>query len=195
MKHPGENELARFAGGELSLLERWTVERHISKCPSCEAGVQDYRAAQEVLRSEMNLLPERLNWDSLAAEMTGNIRVGVAAGECVGAIPKRSGVSGWRLAAAFGGATALVLGVWLTMTPLSHRHAPKPGVIRPIAPGVTLEAKQDAIELRKNGSQLVLLHPNGNEGTTMYVSAPGSLRVSFVDKDTGQVTINRLYAD
>lgn len=195
MKHPSEEQLALFAGGELSLLERWIVQRHVSGCAACEAIVQDYRDVSLVLREELNRMPERLNWERLAAEMTANIRVGVAAGECVAPVIRKAEAFGWRTAAAIGGAAVVVIGAWFLNVPASYKQAARPGVIRPIGPDVTLQATEASIELRKNGSQLVLMHPNGNEGTALYGSAPGSLRVSFVDKDTGQVTINRVYAD
>lgn len=194
MKHPGENQLALFAGGELSLLEQWKVKRHVGRCTACETIVQDYREVETLLRRELNELPERLNWNSLASEMTGNIRVGVAAGECVALVRKPDGFK-WGTAVALGGVTALVLGGILFNAAPTFQRGGKPGVVRSIGPGITLEAKHDAIEWRKAGSQLMLMHPNGNEGTALYGSAPGSLRVSFVDKDTGQVTINRVYAD
>lgn len=195
MKHPSENQLALFAGSELSLLERWIIKRHVSGCPACETIVQDYREVDAVLREELNRIPERLNWDRLAAEMAANIHVGVAAGECVAPVIRKAEGFGWRSAAALGAASVLIIGAWFLNVPPNYKQASRPGVVRSIGPDVTLQATEVSIELRKNGSQLVLMHPNGNEGTALYGSAPGSLRVSFVDKDTGQVTINRVYAD
>jgi hypothetical protein len=105
----------------------------------------------------------------------------------------------WQAATVFAAATVIVAGAyWLNLSTgrggMSRLPA-KAGVVRTIAPGVTLEAKDQAIEVQKNGSKFVLMHSNGDNGTAIYGSAPGSLRVSFVDKDSGQVTINRVYAD
>jgi hypothetical protein len=198
--HPDEATLALFAGGELSRVERWRVGWHVSRCAACEAMVRDHKEAAELLRNELNVLPERLHWDRLAAEMTGNIRVGVAAGQCVAPVLTRASRRfDWQAAGVFAAATVIVAGAyWLNLSTgrggLTRLPA-KAGVVRTIAPGVTLEAKDEAIELQKNGSRFVLMHSNSDNGTAIYGSAPGSLRVSFVDKDSGQVTINRVYAD
>ncbi|HYZ84653.1 MAG TPA: hypothetical protein VE621_09635 [Bryobacteraceae bacterium] len=203
MKHPGEHQLALFAGGELSLLERLQVSRHVATCATCESVVQDHREAGRLLSAALHQVPDKLNWDGLAAEMTGNILVGLAAGECVGPEPKLrrdwSGLAkglGWQHASiAMAALTMVVVGAWWWNLPGGPRPITRAGLVRTISPGVILTANDGAIELRKGGSHLELLHRNGDEGTAIYGSAPGSLRVSFVDKDTGQVTINRVYAD
>ena len=39
MKHPREEHLALFAGGDLGPFERWRVSRHLRACPECRAEV------------------------------------------------------------------------------------------------------------------------------------------------------------
>jgi anti-sigma factor RsiW len=89
MKHPNQATLALEAGGELGLFARWKTERHLSRCDRCRDEVAQYERLREVLPelAEMPGVP----WTKLAAEMKANIRLGIAAGECVrtGAQPLR----------------------------------------------------------------------------------------------------------
>ena len=57
--------------------------------------------------------------------------------------------------------------------------------------GVVLEASSSSIQVRENGRAMSLI-PH-SDGATVSVSMPGSAGVSFVDADTGQVTINKVY--
>ena len=77
MKHPNEVQLALFAGGDLGRWDRWVVGRHVSRCSACESEVSGLRAAREQVRVAAPDLPKDLNWNRLAQEMTGNIRVGL----------------------------------------------------------------------------------------------------------------------
>ena len=60
--HPGETDLALFAGGELGPLSRWRIERHIEGCERCRSDVSDYFR----LQGELNELAEtpELDWTS-----------------------------------------------------------------------------------------------------------------------------------
>src|SRR5205809_5119674 len=82
MKHPVEADLALFAGRDLNFLSEWRVGRHVSRCGQCRATVEAF----EALRSEtatLGELPSDIAWNRLASEMKANIRLGLAAGECV----------------------------------------------------------------------------------------------------------------
>jgi hypothetical protein len=90
-KHPAATQLALFSGGDLGSWERWSVGRHVAHCPQCRHEVQALRDAAGHLRQlsgDSPDLPSALNWDRLAEEMTGNIRVGLAAGEAIALFDK-----------------------------------------------------------------------------------------------------------
>jgi hypothetical protein len=59
---------------------------------------------------------------------------------------------------------------------------------------VRLEANSSGIEVKQNGGALMLLNPARASNTAVFLSAPGSLRARYVDSETGQVTINYVYA-
>jgi len=46
--------------------------------------------------------------------------------------------------------------------------------------------------VRENGGSLALLHPR-SDGLTISVNMQGSAGARYIDSDTGQVTINRVY--
>ncbi len=87
MNHPGEIELALFAGGDLGFRDRWRLRKHLQSCEHCRSELEVLRYGSERLRSLSDELPDGVNWTRLSQEMTGNIRVGLAACECVGPIP------------------------------------------------------------------------------------------------------------
>ena len=81
MKHPDEATLALHAGGDLGLIARWRTNRHLSRCERCREEVAAFQGLREVL-PDLAEMPE-VPWNRLAAEMKANIRLGLAAGECV----------------------------------------------------------------------------------------------------------------
>jgi hypothetical protein len=158
-----------------------------------------------------------LNWNRLAQEMTGNIRVGLAAGEAIALFDKplrtrhRLGwlpVS-WNAALLVLGATVIFgIAFWTSLPPQQAEHlwsslqrirAERIGTLVHSGPGVApanpeevvLEASSSSIQVRENGRAMSLI-PH-SDGATVSVSMHGSAGVSFVDADTGQVTINKVY--
>ena len=126
-------------------------------------------------------MPSGVNWDRLAAEMTGNIRVGLAAGECVAGVARHDRF-GWVTGAVLAGAALLLSTAWWLNIPHTQRQT-----------GVVLEATQSGIQLKQDGAALMLLNRESSSAP-VYGSAPGSLRVRYVDSETNQVTINNVYA-
>jgi hypothetical protein len=188
-RHPDEKELALYSSGDLNFVDKMRVRWHLRSCADCDSELNAARALTVALRSHANALPAGVDWDRLSAEMTANIHLGLEAGECVGpaaraAIPDRIG---WRAAAVMAGMTVVLFTAWWLNPPrgreTASRHAP---VEMGTAPG--------GIELKRNGSALMLLHTRGQQ-SPIIVSTPGSLRARFVDQDTGQVTINNVYSD
>jgi hypothetical protein len=190
MKHPDQTRLALVAGGDLRGLEALTTKLHLRSCAVCSAEVDEYRQIIASLKSELQDLPPRLHWNVLAAEMTANIHLGVQAAQCVA--PERISRPGrpiWRIAAATAGMAVLITAAWWLNPPPRTEHALR-------APEVEMRATTVGIELKENGNALMLLHTReGRSSRPLIVSAPGTLRSRFVDTETGQVTINHVYAD
>ncbi len=184
-KHPSEETLALYAGGDLGWWARWTAERHIAGCEACQAEVAAFRNCAAAM-AELGDVPE-LNWSRIAAEMRANIRLGLDAGECVAAYDRQAPVplfNGARVLAAATGLAALLATAFVLQRP-----APRMAGVE----GVVLEATGAGIE-RKEGFQALTLRHRSAEGITYTVGAQGLLRARYVDGDTGAVTINNVYA-
>src|ERR1700760_395318 len=103
-RHVAESELALFVSGDLGALRQSFVRLHVRGCEECRGRVEAYRLDRERLQEAVAELPPGLDWDRLAAEMAANIRVGLAAGECVAPRPRKRAAfrwvsAGWRPAA------------------------------------------------------------------------------------------------
>jgi hypothetical protein len=156
-------------------------------------------------------LPENLNWNQLAGEMTANIRVGLAAGEAIARFDRPSLTGrprhmGWNAALVVAGAT-VVFGAafWMNLPRPQMDHLLSAfGRIRTERIGklvqhaaagtedVMLEASSSSLDLSQNGRTLSLIHPH-SDAVTVSVSTRGSMGVRYVDADTGQVTTNKVY--
>lgn len=211
MRHPNQIQLALLSGGDLGLLDRWRVGRHVSGCASCAAEIEALRAAREQVREVTAELPENLNWNQLAEEMTANVRVGLAAGEAIARFDKPSLVGrprhlGWNAAMVVACAT-IVFGAafWINLprpqmdhllSALKRVRTERIGklVQHPVAgtEDVMLEASSLSLDLSQNGRTLSLMHPH-SDAVTVSVSMRGSMGVRYVDADTGQVTTNKVY--
>ena len=213
MRHLLPAQIALFAGGDLGSWERWCVSRHAARCSQCRLEIEEQRGALSEFREragQMPDLPNGLNWNRLAAEMTGNIRVGLAAGEAIAQFdkPLRSAHRfGWKPALVTGGAFAIfAVAFWTSLpapqaehllTSLERIRTERIGMFvhsanASLAPeDVVLEASSSSIQVRENGRALSLI-PRA-DGATVSVSMPGSAGVRFVDSDTGQVTTNKVY--
>lgn len=212
LRHPSEIQLALFAGGDLGVWDRWRVRRHVSACSACDSQVQAFRAASAQVREVAAELPKDLNWDRLSDEMTGNIRVGLAAGEAIARFDKPilgrgQRRLGWNAALVLAGATAVFgIAFWTSLpqpqadklaaafrrirtgrigTVVQRTGLPQDGV-------VMLEASSSLIEVKENGRTLTLMHPRA-DGVTVSISMKGSAGLRYVDADSGQVTTNKVY--
>ncbi len=184
MKHPSESALALFAGGDLGPFAQWKTARHVEKCVRCRSEADGFASAIMASRPHLEELPG-LSWNSLAAEMQANIRVGLAAGECVA----RAGKSklAWRTGPVFAWAglvAVAAVALWLQQ-PVS-RLADVPGQ-------AVLAVSHGGIELKEGGQMMSLMHA-GAKNVTTSVSAEGAVRARYVDERTGQLTINNVYA-
>lgn len=219
MNHPVPTQIALFSGGDLGRWESWRVSRHIAHCPQCRHEVQALRDASTHLRdlaSELPELPGTPDFDRLAEEMTGNIRVGLAAGEAIAIFDKpiRSARRfRWNAALVALGATGIfALAFWTSLPPqqadhllsaLGHIRVERIGTLLHSSPAarttaaedVVLEASSSGIQVKENGRAMSLI-PRSDaalESTTVSVNMLGSAGVRYVDTDTGQVTTNKVY--
>src|SRR5205807_7356986 len=122
-------------------------------------------------------MPDGLNWSRLTPELTGNIRVGLAAGECIAGFEKHSLVPrprlGWHAATVLAGATVVVVAtLWISLPKgeLNHLLASLQQVrfdrigkvVRGPAlaqDGIVLEASGSSIGIRENGGTMSFLQP------------------------------------
>src|SRR5438874_4249545 len=148
MTHPAANDLALFAGGETGRLRHFFLERHVRACADCQGTINEYQQ----LRDELTHieLPD-LNWNSLAAEMRANIRLGLEAGACVrtSRFP-----NGWnpRLTIAFASLLLLVASSFFL----------RDGIPRVAeSPIPVLRSSGAGIELRTGPNSLTLLNHHG----------------------------------
>ena len=185
MKHPNEAKLALHAGGDLGPIARWRTQRHLASCPECREEIARFEQLRQLLPS-LDDSPE-LHWNRLAAEMRANIRLGLAAGECVRADERAGAGSMWSSArvgvALASAAVLLATGVVLE----------RPGATVARETGVVVQATADGIQVRQGGQSLGLMHSGtSREAVTYQVGAQGSVEARYVDSETGYVTVNKV---
>ena len=177
--------MALHAGGDLGTLARWRTERHVARCPVCREQIAEFERIREVL-PDLAETPE-IPWNRLAAEMKANIRLGLAAGECVrgGETLRHSRLFvGARAAVAVASLVALVAtGVVI------ERPAPRP--VSQAA--IVVQATENGIQASEGSQSLGLLHAGAEKRDVTYtVGAQGSMEARYVDPETGYVTVNKL---
>jgi hypothetical protein len=203
--HIQETELARYVARDLAPVRRTAVWLHVRGCDRCLQRIQAYRADQAQIREASGRMPEGVEWDRLASEITANIRVGLAAGECVAPRSRKLVVWGWRPAAVMAGMVVLLAGAWWLNTPPAGTQAlgravsavwngSNSGARHRLSEdrGPVVAATASGIELRENGSSLGV-----SQGTArplaVSVNVQGSASARYVDADTGQMTITSVY--
>jgi anti-sigma factor RsiW len=207
-RHVTESDLALFLSGDLGAPRMMVTRVHLARCERCRRTVDDFRADRDRVRNLAGDLPASLDWDRAAAEMTANIHLGLAAGECVAPRRHKSPLSiwaGWRPAAIMAGAALmLAVGWWLNMprsttealgralTAVVRGHGPMMMPAPADETGMVVAASDKGIELRENGGSLGI-----SEGSappiTVSLSVQGSASARYVDPDTGQMAITSVY--
>ena len=200
MRHPDERQLALYAGEDCGWIERFSIRRHVARCRSCRSLAEAYKEDRESVRREAAQLPPEMDWDRVAAEMTANIRVGLEAGECVADSTRRPLRVSWRPAFAAVALATVLLAGWYLNFPVDQRMSLGRGIARlwnrqpaRAAAGVSLETTRNGIQVSENGSALAMMNPTAAP-QVVVVNTSGSLRASYVDDDTGQVTVTNVYA-
>lgn len=172
LRHPGEPDLALFAGGELGPLARWRIERHLSACEECREAVSEFFE----VRSQVMDLGEMpaVEWGALAA--TIRARAAVERRE-----PQR-----W-LAARPAWALALAL--------VALAVAGAYNLLQPAGGGVWLDASAQAVEVRVGDQQsLTLVSAPREETSVNWRVTADAASARYVDTNTGYITVNNVYA-
>jgi hypothetical protein len=191
--------LALYARRDLPLLSSLRLKAHLLRCASCEQQVESFAYASRVLKEEaaaetLTAFEAIAGWKRLESEMLGNIVVGVAAARCIENVGrKRAWLS--RLAVAAGLAVLFVVG-WITHIPgaeTDHLFASVSramGIHHKVSPPNFLQATPSGIEVQSQGVTLRMLHP-----ASAYVSLSGnsSVEARYVDEQSGQLTIAKVY--
>jgi len=188
MRHPNQATLALHAGGDLGTLARWRTERHLSHCERCREEIVQYRRIRSIV-PDLAETPE-IPWNRLAAEMKANIRLGLAAGECVSSSSTPDGrglVTGFRAVVAFAGMVALIA-AGITLERPAPIAGDQQGIVAEATPGGA------GIQLREGGQALRLLH-SGASNVTYSAGAQGSMEARYVDRETGYITVNKIDVD
>jgi hypothetical protein len=210
VQHPSEVQLALLAGGDLGFWQRRQTEGHISGCSRCRTELEALRAGRDAFQAAVSAMPSGVDWPVMAEEMTANIHVGLAAGECIAGFEKSAKPVKprlvWNAALVLACATMVVVcALWLNLPRAEWNHLVSAiGQVRwgrigmPVRDlasaqeGVILEVSPAWIQLKESGGTLSLLHPR-TDGVTTSISMPGSAGARYVDADSGQVTINKVY--
>jgi hypothetical protein len=201
MHHPNEADLALYAGNDLSRLARLRVDWHLRHCGKCQQEVTEFSSLRaDTIRSAAE--PD-VNWNRLAAEMKANIRLGLAAGECITPVPVKERIPARWAWAVLAASALIAMGagseIWINH-PWSLNSA---GSLASNAPQtaslpqeIVLEVKDSGIQMRDGDAVTSELRDNsrGDRGDVQYsVNAQGRVGASYVDRDSGMVTVNNIY--
>jgi hypothetical protein len=183
MKHPNQATLALHAGGDLGAFAGWRARRHLARCAECREELARFAECRRWLPSIEDSAD--VHWNRLAAEMKANIRLGLAAGECVRE-DETAGAAGIWSTARMGVALASVV-VLLAAGLMLER--PAPGVARET--GAVVQAVAGGVQVREGGQSMGLMHAGtSRDAVTYQAGAQGSVEARYVDAETGYVTVN-----
>jgi hypothetical protein len=185
MRHPNQETLALHAGDDLGPFARWFTSRHLARCESCREEV----AAFDEVRQSLPGLAEvpDLQWNRLAAEIKANVRLGLAAGECV-----RPAEPPLRESPLFNRGRALVAFACAAVLVVTGMVIERPVPTAAREEGPLVQNTPYGIEVKAGGQTLGLTN-NGVQRVTYSLDAQGSMGARYVDPETGAVTINTVY--
>lgn len=186
MTHPNEARLALYAGGELGLLSHLRMALHLRGCARCNQHVEQLRGIREWMRAQDDEMPAEVHWNSLAAEMKANVRLGLAAGRCVSVPQPGPEPPRFRWPA-----PAMALPVLLVVIAGWIMQSMRPP-LQSAPPEFVVEASASGIGVERDGRGFTLLQPR-NENVVFSVRGEVA-GARYVDAETGQVTISHVYA-
>ncbi len=191
MKHPTPEVLALYVRRDLDLLAMVRAGAHVHRCRECADEVQAVRQALAALKAEALEMPAGLDWEEMAAEMRANIRLGLTAGAIVAESPVEGRVPRdawpWQLGVVMASMAVVAVVSW--MLPNAEYSRQYQAASAP----VFLDAQAEGLALQNHGSALTLLNPS-EAAVTTTVNWDGGARASYVDSETGQVTIHHVSA-
>jgi hypothetical protein len=185
MRHPEETILALHSAGDLGWFAAWRTERHVARCARCRDEVAGFRQVREAL-PDLAALPEG-SWNRIAAEMRANIRLGLAAGECVGEVTED------EPSPLFGKARAVLAcaSIFTLIVTGLVLERPTPSASRT---GTVAEAIDNGIQMRAGDQGFGLMHA-GARSVINTVSAQGTMGARYVDPQTDLVTMTKVYVE
>lgn len=188
--HPSESRLALYAGRDLGLWERFRISRHLNRCERCQRYVNGLADIREWIGAQAEEIPVEVDWGRLAVEMRANIRLGLAAGQCVAeAPPAKVTLARWRTPALVSPVLVVVVAGWILLS----LHPPLSPFIAGSRHEVVLQAGSAGIGLEKDGRGMQLLSPAGQD-VIASVRGETAVRSRYVDPDSGQMMITHVYA-
>lgn len=198
--HPSVQALALFATADLPWTKKIKVGHHVWHCAQCEEQVAAFRDAGKQLKDEaaasmLTGFEAVVDWQRFEREMLGNIAVGVAAARCIDNVGRPRFFGRGVLLTA--GLAAVFVAGWFTHIPAEQNQhlvsslrrvfgAPDAASSSPV-----VQTTADGIAVRTGGATLTLMHP---ASAVNSVSGASSITSRYVDEDTGQVTITKVYA-
>jgi hypothetical protein len=189
-RHPAESDIALFAGGDCGRWQTFRLKRHLANCDDCRDALACYSDLRLAVSDQAENGFAPADWNRLAAEMRANIRVGLAAGECVREKPGKPSPREWTPRWAIATACVLLLagaGIFLRGL-LPHEAAPataRMAVVQSTGAGVEVSTGK--------GSMTLLNH--GDDAGDQTVTSEGAIRASYVDGNTGTVTVTSVYVE
>jgi hypothetical protein len=201
--HPTVETLALYSAGDLPILARWRIGRHVAHCGDCEQRVLLFRSAIAELKQEANSqtltgFEAIAHWPELEREMMGNISVGLDAALCIENVGRKRTLF-YRFAMV-AGLTALFAGGWVTHIPreetsrllasLRGAGGGFMGMDKPRVTGTVLRSTPEGIAVRTQSATLTILHPNS---AVISLSGTSGVSARYIDEETGQVTITKVY--
>ena len=141
----------------------------------------------ELSSNNAGVMPET-DWNRLAGEIRANIRLGLAAGECVGEAPTAILPVSWKPRLAIAAVCVLLLaGAGIFLHGLLPNDNPA-GVVH----AATVESNSTGVQVTTGSSSMTLMNHAGVAGD-QTVGPDGSIRASSVDPDTGIVIVASVY--
>jgi hypothetical protein len=206
--HPTVETLALYSAGDLPLLARLRTRRHVAHCGDCEQRVLLFHSVIAELKHEASSqtltgFEAIAHWPELEREMMGNISVGLDAALCIENVGRKRTLF-YRFAMAAGLAALFAAG-WVTHIPreessrllASLRGATGGGFMggwigtdKPRETGTVLRSTPEGIAVRTQSATLTILNPNS---AVISLSGTSGVSARYIDEETGQVTITKVY--
>ena len=203
--HPSTRKLALLAGGELGWWQKLRAGHHVASCRECRADLESLRDARLEAADLAQEMPPGVHWETLAAEMKANIRLGIEAGQIVAPASTSAARarakedeaefetcgSFFKPVVALASVAVFLYGAtWMLST--RGKSAARAGDVMVATTG-------EGIEFKHGASSMTLFHQGGKpvavEVSSGARSGAASLRAQYVDEDTGEVTIHHVYSE